>query len=160
MPRKPADLSAAEFNRQIKLQGFAAVGATGGFIDLTRKGEQLQRLEGVREGRGLKRRETLAALLAGRAKRKAADARVDRARAKRERIAAAIAPVAVSPVREGLSGPAAIAQLAEDFVVQSTRSEGVVFSDLLLMGWNAEQIREHEQAARLLAYRRQERVLA
>jgi hypothetical protein len=67
-----ADISIADFWRQLKANGFAYVPQTRGFIDRQRAGRQFERLLGTYDERGrLKCRETLAALLAARAQRKA-----------------------------------------------------------------------------------------
>jgi hypothetical protein len=66
-----ADISIAEFRRRLKANGFAYVPQTRGFIDLQRGGRHFERLRGTYDERGrLKCGETLAALLAARAKRK------------------------------------------------------------------------------------------
>jgi hypothetical protein len=66
--RAIADISAAEFRRQLAANGFAYVRQTRGFLDLRRnKRTRFERLVGVRDDRGrLKRRETIASLLASR----------------------------------------------------------------------------------------------
>jgi hypothetical protein len=67
-----AEISIAEFRRQLKANGFAYVPQTRGFIDLHRGGRHFERLLGVYDERGrLKCRETLAALQCARTKRKA-----------------------------------------------------------------------------------------
>ena len=63
-----ADMSAPEFRLQLAANGFAYVPQTRGFLDLRRdKRMRFKRLGGVRDHRGrLKRRETIASLLASR----------------------------------------------------------------------------------------------
>lgn len=160
MPRTP-DLSPIEFRHALLDHGFAYLGAAVDlYVDL-RFPKPGHYLASVRDSRRrILRRETLDALLADRATSETAKKAADAVRMRQEKIAATIAPVALPPIRANLADAAAVAQLADDFVMQSTRSDGVVFADLKLMGWRDEQIRQHSPAARILAYRRQETVLA
>ncbi|WP_262048631.1 phospholipase [Bradyrhizobium sp. Bra78] len=152
MPR-PTDLSAAAFDQQLKLLGFFQIRAEGRFADVRAKG--CPRTEPVMRGKRLDRQATLNALLAARKSRQDAASAAEAAQVERERIAAQIAPAALPAARAALEGPAAIAQLADDFIVISTRSEGAALPDLVRMGWRKSQIFEHADAARALAYSRQ-----
>ncbi|WP_456622173.1 phospholipase [Bradyrhizobium sp. P5_C12] len=149
----PTDLSAADFALQLKLHGFMHLRAEGRFADVRAKG--CPRTEPVMRGRRLNRQETLDALLKDRKGRQEAAAAAEAVQIERERVAETIAPRALPAARAGLEGAAAIAQLADDFIVISTRSEGAALPDLVRMGWRKSQIFEHADAARTLAYSRQ-----
>ncbi|MFK4622535.1 hypothetical protein ABIF50_005841 [Bradyrhizobium diazoefficiens] len=152
MPR-PNDLTAAAFDQQLKLHGFFHIRAEGRFADVRAKG--CPRTEPVMRGKRLNRQATLDALLTDRKARQDAAAAADAVQIERERIAALIAPAALPAARAGLEGAAAIAQLADDFIVLTTRSDGAALPDLMRMGWRKSQIFEHTDAARSLAYSRQ-----
>ena len=53
--------------------------------------------------------------------------------------------------RAGLTGTAAVRQLAEDFRQAAYRAGGVSHDDLALLGWTGAQLTEHAVAANLLA---------
>ncbi|MCW2086694.1 UNVERIFIED_ORG: hypothetical protein M2193_008869 [Bradyrhizobium japonicum] len=152
MPR-PLDLSAAAFDQQLKLHGFFQIRAERRFADVRAKG--CPRTEPVMRGKRLDRQATLDALLRDRKARQDAAAAAEAVQIERERIAAMIAPPALPAARASLEGAAAIAQLADDFIVLTTRSDGAALPDLMRMGWRKSQIFEHTEAARSLAYSRQ-----
>ncbi|QDP20696.1 phospholipase [Bradyrhizobium cosmicum] len=152
MPR-PTDLTATAFDQQLKLHGFFHIRAEGRFADVRAKG--CPRTEPVMRGKRIDRQATLAALLAARNARAEAAAATEAVQIERERVASLIAPVAMPPARASLDGAEAIAQLADDFIVLTTRSDGAALPDLLRMGWRKSQVFEHTDAARNLAYSRQ-----
>lgn len=150
---KPTDLSAADFALQLKLHGFLHLRAEARFADVRAKG--CPRTEAVMRGKRLDRQATLDALLAARKARQDAAEAAEALQIERERVAETIAPRALPAARAGLEGAAAIAQLADDFIVISTRSDGADLHDLVRMGWRKSQVFEHADAARTLAYARQ-----
>lgn len=152
------DLSAADFALQLKLYGFLHLRTEDRFADVRAKG--CPRTAPVMRGKRINRQGTLDALLAARKARQDAVAAQEAAQAERERMAGLIAPQAMPGARAGLEGPAAIAQLADDFITITTRNEGAALSDLMRMGWRKSQIFEHADAARTLAYSRQNGVAA
>lgn len=147
------DLTASEFDAQLRLHGFFRLPAEGKFADVRSKG--CPRTAPVMRGKRINRQATLNALLAARKARQDAAAAHEAAQAERERVAGLIAPQAIPGARAGLEGPAAIAQLADDFITITTRNEGAALPDLVRMGWRKSQIFEHADAARTLAYSRQ-----
>ncbi len=161
----PKDLSAKEFKAALQLNHFHHDRLSNRFIDTT-SGNWSERpflhvYAGVRDARGrLKRQETLDKLLSERGDRHALMAAAEAERTEHARLAAAIAPVALPPARDALTGPAAIAALADDIIAISTRSEGAALPDLLRLGWRKSQVFEHADAARALAYSRQGGVAA
>lgn len=163
--RRPADLSAAEFKRELKTHGFLKLSLEGTFSDIRARGcppiEPVMRARGNgKPGKRLDRRATLAALHAARAARDALAAASAAERERQAQIAASIAPIAMPAPRDGLEGSAAIAQLADDLVVSHTRNEGVTSADLTRMGWRRRQLDELLEPARSLAYSRQNGVAA
>jgi hypothetical protein len=150
---RPSDLSAADFALQLKLHGFLHLRAEGRFADVRAKG--CPRTEAVMRGKRLDRQATLDALLTARKARQDAHAAAEALQIERERVAETIAPRALPAARAGLEGAAAIAQLADDFIVISTRSDGADLHDLVRMGWRKSQVFELLEAARTLAYGRQ-----
>jgi hypothetical protein len=153
LPRRPRDIPAAEFRRRLAADGFTFLPLSGEFIDTHHRGAA--RIAAVKRGRTIDRRTTLAALHHARAVEQARLAAVDGARAERERIAATIAPQVLSPCRADLEGPAAIAQLADDFLSGCTTQEGISFKSLISKGWRAAQLRTYADEARAVADRRQ-----
>lgn len=160
MPPRP-DLDPREFRNALNEHGFAYLGRTvDRFVDI-RFPKAGRYFEPVRDARKRTlRRETLESLMKARRSAEAEAAQIAAEAARKQAIAAAIAPVAHPPCRASLTDAAAIAQLADDFMIQSTRAEGVVRGDLILMGWQPAQLEAHADAARTLAYRRQEGVAA
>ncbi len=152
MPRK--DLSAADFNAQLAANSFAEI-RRGQFVDLRDPRKPRQLTDAVTRGYRMSRKDTLAALLKARAERLATAAAAAAAQLERERVAAAIAPVALPPARAELAEEAAIATMADDFVVLASRNEGVTLPDLLRLGWRKDQIFELVDTARNVAYARQ-----
>ncbi|MEY9110426.1 hypothetical protein ABH999_006622 [Bradyrhizobium yuanmingense] len=157
MPRS-TDLSSADFALQLKLHSFLHLRAENRFVDVRAKG--CPRTAPVMRGKRIDRQGTLDALLAARKTRQDDAAAKEAAQAERERVAGLIAPQAIPGARAGLEGPAAIAQLADDFITITTRNEGAALPDLVRMGWRKSQIFEHADAARTLAYSRQNGVAA
>jgi hypothetical protein len=156
VPRRhttPADLSAADFALQLKLHGFMHLRAEGRFADVRAKG--CPRTEPVMRGKRLNRQATLDALIRDRAARKDAAAAAEAVQIERERVAETIAPRALPAARASLEGAAAIAQLADDFITITTRSEGAALPDLVRMGWRKSQVYAWLEPARTLAYARQ-----
>ena len=102
LPRKPA-LSIPEFQRLLAEEGFSFLPLTSEFTD--RRYRTKPPIPAVKRGRGIDRMATLAALRAARALAEAEVAAVEAARAKREQIAANIAPQAIAPCRADLDGP-------------------------------------------------------
>lgn len=151
--RRPADLSAAEFRRQLAQQGFSFLPLSVEFVDRWNRGGP--RIAAIKRGRGIDRRATLEALQAARAAAQAREAAVEAKRAERERTAAAIAPHVLPPCRADLDGAAAIAQLADDFLIGTTLAEGISFKSLIYKGWRAAQLRAYADEARSVADRRQ-----
>lgn len=160
MPRitRPTDLSAADFTLQLKLQGFLHLRAEGRFADVRAKG--CPRTEAVMRGKRIDRQATLDALMRDRKARQDAAAAAEALQIERERMAETIAPTALPPARASLQGAAAIAQLADDFITITTRNEGAALPDLMRMGWRKSQVFEHADAARSLAYSRQNGAVA
>ncbi|MDI3559598.1 phospholipase [Bradyrhizobium sp. Arg816] len=154
----PTDLTAAAFDQQLKLHGFFHIRAEGRFADVRVKG--CPRTEPVMRGRRLNRQATLEALLAARKARADAAAAAEAVQMERERTAALIAPPVMPAARTTLEGAPAIAQLATDLIDITTTSEGVALVDLVRKGWRRSQVFEHIDAARTLAYTRQDGVPA
>lgn len=163
--RRPADLSAAEFKRELKTHGFLKLSLEGTFSDSRARGcprtaPVMRALGNGKQGRRIDRRATLAALHADRAARQAQAAATAEILERQAQLAATLAPVAMPAPRDGLEGSAAIAQLADDLVTAHTRAEGVTSADLTRMGWRRRQIDELLEPARSLAYSRQNGVAA
>jgi hypothetical protein len=146
-------MSAAAFDQQLKLHGFFHIRAENRFADVRARG--CPRTEAVMRGSRIDRQATLDALQRDRKARQDAAAAAEAVQIERERVAGLIAPVALPAARAGLEGAEAIAQLADDFIVLTTRSDGAAFPDLMRMGWRKSQLFEHADAARNLAYSRQ-----
>src|SRR5690348_10472126 len=100
MPRRK-DLSAQEFNQQLALHAFAEV-RRGLFVDLRDPARPRPLIDAITAGRRISRSATLAALLEARAVRLTAAQAAAARQAERERVAAAIAPVALPPPRAEL----------------------------------------------------------
>lgn len=158
MRRKSNDLSAREFRLELKRHGFLWLSLERQFSDIRARG--CPRTEPVMRGARIDRRASLAALFADREARRLAAERAAAEKAEREAVAARLAPQSVPPARDTLAGADAIAQLADDFLLITTRQEGVTTADLVRLGWQRPQIVEHLEAARSLAYSRQDGVAA
>ncbi|MDP1866963.1 MAG: phospholipase [Bradyrhizobium sp.] len=161
MPPRSDDIDPREFRNALNENGFAYLGRTvDKFVDIRfpKAGRYFEPVKDARK-RTL-RRETLARLMAARHSAETEAAQTAAEAARKQAVAAAIAPAAHPPCRASLTDAAAIAQLADDFVLQSTRAEGVVRFDLILLGWQPSQLDAHADAARMLAYQRQEGVAA
>lgn len=159
-PARPADLSLIEFRHALVDNGFAWIRPSNVFVDILfpRAGRYTSPVTDKR-GHTL-RQATLDRLFADRELARAEKAEAAAESRRQAAIAETIAPRAAPIARATLQGPAAVAQLADDFIVAATRNEGVVKADLILMGWLPSQLGEHAEAARQLAYRRQEGVAA
>lgn len=154
MPRRQPDLTHREFRETLIDNGFAWLGRSiNKVIDLhhPRRGA----LDAVLSGKQIDRRATLAALLAARKAAQDEQAHADAERARVVAFAATIAPTALPPCRADLTDEAAVAQLADDFVLGTTSADGITFGALIRKGWSASQLRRHADAARALADRRQ-----
>lgn len=163
MPRRPRlpDLTPREFRDAVEKLGFAWLGGSvDKFVDrkFPKPGQYIAMVRGER--RRPRYAATLEALKAARSKAEQAKAALEAERARKAQIAARLAPVALPADRASLEGPAAIHQLAEDFRTIATRSEGVTWRDLIVLGWKASQLAEHSDAARQLGYRRENGVAA
>lgn len=148
------DLTAAAFDQQLKLHGFFYIRTENRFADVRAKG--CPRTDAVMRGKRVNRQATLDALLAARKVRQDAAAAAEAVQMERERTAALIAPPVLPAARTTLEGAPAIAQLATDLIDITTTSEGVALVDLVRKGWRRSQVFEHIDAARTLAYARQD----
>lgn len=151
----PADISPKEFRDALVDNGFAYLGrSVDKYVDIRmpRPGRLFEPVTNAK--RQTLRRETLAALLAGRAEIAEAQRLIRAVNDRRQAIAARIAPVAVPPCRADLNGAVAIAQLADDYLVRLASAGSVDFKGLIQMGWSAAQLREHADAARAVADRK------
>jgi DNA invertase Pin-like site-specific DNA recombinase len=149
------DLSPKQFRDALLDHGFAWLTPIGRYIDI-RQRVPGRYLAPVKDARGrILRTRTLAALLAARAEVEAAQEVIRAANARRQAIAAKIAPHVLPPCRADLTGTRAIAQLADDFILGTTTAEGIDFKSLINKGWSASQLREHAEAARAVADRKQ-----
>lgn len=160
MPRRQK-LSADDFALLLKVNGFTQL-RSGDVLDLRAGRSSLtpDRMRPILHGRQTDRQATFDAMIRLRAARDAEQETRTAALLECERIAAAIAPQVLAPCRADLAGPAAVAQLANDFILHTTRSEGAAWSDMISMGWRPEQLREHADAARIVAQRHQEKQTA
>lgn len=160
MPRRQK-LSAADFDLLLKLNGFTQL-RCGDVLDLRAGRASLtpDRMRPILRGRQTDRQATFDAMLRLRAARNAEQEAREAREAETQRIAEAIAPRALPPARASLEGPSAVAQLADDFLTLTTISESAGMADLLLKGWRRDQVIEHLDAARRIAYSRQEGVAA
>jgi len=157
MRRKSPGLSAADFQAWLDQNGFKFDKRLQRFLDLRQdRGDRISLIPAVRHrGNQVDRPATISALLAARGKRLADRAAADTLKAEQERLASTIAPRVLPPARGALAGAEAIAALADDFISINARDEGVAFPDLMRLGWRKQQIFEHADAARELAYSRQ-----
>ncbi|MGX0963193.1 hypothetical protein AB7M63_003642 [Bradyrhizobium japonicum] len=151
---RKTDLSAADFALQLKLHGFIQLRAEGRFADVRAKG--CPRTEPIMRGKRINRQATLDALLGDRKARQDAAAAAEAIQIERECVAALIAPPVLPAARTTLEGAPAIAQLATDLIDITTTSEGAALVDLVRKGWRRSQVFEHIDAARTLAYARQD----
>lgn len=153
------DISKTEFAHALRLHSLGWLPGVDRFVDLQHPHARRYILP-VKDARGrLLREASIHSCLAARA---AYEAELAEQLAEAERKAALAGLLAVSalpPPRADLDGPAAVSQLADDFIVQATRNDGVVYRDLIRMGWTGAQLKQHVEAARIVAQRRQERAL-
>jgi len=157
MPRRLDDISKTDFAYQQKLHSLAYLPNIDRFLDL-RYPKAGRHVVALRDAAGrLLRRASIDSCLAARAAYEAELAEQTRAEQQKADLATRLAPSALAPCRADLTGPAAVNQLADDFIVQSTRNDGVVFVDLIRMGWTGVQLKQHAPAARIVAQRRQVR---
>jgi hypothetical protein len=158
MPCRPDDISKTDFAWQLRLHSLAFLPNINRFIDLRYPEARRHILPVMAEdGRTLLREASIRSCLAARAAYEAELAEKARAEQNKADLAGRLAPAAIAPCRADLDGPAAVNQLADDFILQTTRNDGVVFADLIRMGWQAEQLKQHTPAARIVAQRRQEK---
>jgi hypothetical protein len=144
----------AEFRAALAKEGFTFLKQSGRFVD-NRNRYPFRNLLPVTDGRRRVRRiETLAALKAWRGEHEAGLAA--RAALEQQRIALAqrLAPQSMPGCRADLTDAAAIAQLADDFLIRAAGFGDVDFKALIQMGWSAAQLREHGDAARAVADRK------
>lgn len=161
MPRQPSDISKTDFAYQCRLHSLAWLPAIGRFLDLRHPAARRQILPVLDEtGRHMLRDASIQSCLAARAAYEAELAEIAKAEQQKAALAEELAPAAIASCRADLDGPEAVSQLADDFIVQTTRNDGVVFADLIRMGWQAEQLKRHTPAARIVAHRRQEKQMA
>jgi hypothetical protein len=154
MPRATPDLTPKEFRDALIDHGFAYLTPTGRYVDI-RQRQPGRYLDPVKDERGrMLRRQTLAALLKARSDADAAQALIRQANARRQAIAAKIAPHVLVPCRADLTGTAAIAQLADDYLTRFASAGHVQFLDLIQMGWSASQLKAHADDARAVADRK------
>lgn len=162
MPRRShriPDLSARDFHAALQRHCFARLGNSERYIDLLHGGASILPVRD-RNNRHLQRQATLDRMLAARREVEAQLARDAAERARMEAVASRIAPTAVPVCRADLTDEAAIAQLADDFLLRTTVADGVRFVELLQMGWSAAQLRKFGDQARALADRRAVQVAA
>ncbi|TYL80152.1 phospholipase [Bradyrhizobium cytisi] len=167
MPRQPAqdiskaDISESDFKYQLKLHSLAYLPNIRRFLDLMhpKAGRHILPVMDA-TGRRMMRNASIHSCLAARSAYEAELALKARAEQNKADLAERLAPAAIAPCRADLDGPAAVNQLADDFVLQTTRSDGVVYVDLIRMGWTGAQLKQHTDAARIVAQRRQEKQMA
>ncbi|WFU44507.1 phospholipase [Bradyrhizobium sp. CB82] len=159
MPRQQVnDTSKSDFPYQLRLHSLAYLPNINRFIDLRHPKAGRHILPVMDEaGDRLLRDASIQSCLAARSAYEAELAMQARCEQEKLALAERLAPSALAPCRADLEGSAAISQLADDFIVQTTRNDGVVFADLIRMGWRGEQLKEHADAARIVAQRRQEK---
>lgn len=154
MPRAAPDLSAIEFRHALLDKGFAYLTPIDRYIDI-REPTPGRYLEAVKDAHGrIQRRQTIAALLAARGQVEAARAVIRAENDRRMAVAGRIAPQVLPPCRADLAEEAAIAQLADDYLTRMSSAGAVGFGDLMQMGWRAEQLKQHGEAARIVADRK------
>lgn len=155
MPRS-ADLSPHDFRQALHKHGFAYLGGpVDKFIDLRfpKAGDYIEPVKGPGRQKRMLRQATLDALLKSReAAAKAKQAAAADA-ALRARIAEAMAPRCMGPVRHTIADDAeAIRVMAEDFRHARARQEGVTRRDMTLLGWTIEQLDRYAALAGQTAY--------
>lgn len=152
-PAKPADLSAAEFNAQLRAESFAFNRATDGFIDLRRPTSiRFQRRAAIRSPNGrIQRRATLEMLRALRAEEQVAAAHLAEAKARTGRLIATLAPSALVPPRAGLAGSEAVRRMADDMRMAAAAAGGITEDDLIALGFTRTQVKTLAADARTLA---------
>ncbi|MBR0855636.1 phospholipase [Bradyrhizobium liaoningense] len=162
MPRQPADdISKTDFAHQCRLHSLAWLPGPNRFLDLRHPEARRHILPVMNDaGTHMLREASIRSCLAARAAYEAELAMQVRAEAVKVELAGRLAPAAIAPCRADLDGPAAVNQLADDFIVQTTRSDGVVYVDLIRMGWTGAQLKQHTGAARIVAQRRQDKQTA
>lgn len=162
MPHTPAnDISESHFKHQLKLHSLAYLPNIDRFIDL-RHPKAGRYILPVRNDAGdrLLRDASIRSCLAARAAYEAEQAEKLKAQQQKAALAERLAPPALASCRADLDGPAAVSQLADDFIVQTTHGDGVAFGQLIRLGWTGDQLKRHTDAARIVAQRRQEKQMA
>ncbi|CUT12504.1 hypothetical protein BF49_3584 [Bradyrhizobium sp.] len=159
MPRQPAnDISESDFKHQLRLHSLAYLPNINRFLDLIHPKAGRHILPVMDEtGRRMLRGASLHSCLAARSAYEAELAEQARAEQQKLDMAERLAPCAIAPCRADLDGPEAVSQLADDFIVHTTRNDGVAFIDLIRMGWTGPQLKRHTDAARIVAHRRQDK---
>lgn len=161
MPRRPDDISKTDFAHQCRLHSLAWLPGQNRFLDLRHAKANRHILPVMDEaGRTMLREASIQSCLAARAAYEAELALAARAEQSKADLAEQLAPAAIAPCRADLDGPAAVNQLADDFIVSTTRNDGVVWLDLIRLGWTGPQLKQHTDAARIVAQRRQEKQMA
>ncbi|WP_051052577.1 hypothetical protein [Bradyrhizobium liaoningense] len=160
MPRRPDDISKTDFAHQCRLHSLAWLPGINRFLDLRYPEARRHVLPVLNEAGQLLRGASIQSCLAARAAYEAELAMKARAEAEKVALAERLAPASLPPCRADLDGPAAVNQLADDFIVQTTHGEGVVFGQLIRLGWTGLQLKQHSDAARIVAQRRQEKQMA
>lgn len=158
MPRQRDDISKTDFAHQCRLHSLAWLPGLNRFLDLRYAKARRHVLPVMDDaGRHIRREASIQSCLAARAAYEAELAEAERAEQGKVDLAERLAPAAIAPCRADLDGPAAVNQLADDFIVSTTRNDGVVWLDLIRLGWTGTQLKQHSDAARIVAQRRQDR---
>ncbi|MEY9466326.1 hypothetical protein ABH973_006739 [Bradyrhizobium ottawaense] len=158
MPHQPDDISKSDFAHRCRLHSLAWLPSIGRFLDLRHPKAGRHILPVMDEsGRHMRREASIQSCLAARAAYEAELAEKARVEQSKADLAAQLTPSALPSCRADLDGPAAVNQLADDFIVQTTHGEGVAFGQLIRLGWQAAQLKQHHAAARIVAQRRQEK---
>jgi len=162
MPRHLTnDISESDFKHQCQLHSLAWLPAIDRFLDLMHPKAGRHVLPVMdKTGRRMLREASIASCLAARAAYEASLAEAEHAEQQKAVLAGRLAPASIAPCRADLDGPAAVSQLADDFILQTTRNDGVVYVDLIRMGWTGPQLKQHSNAARIVAQRRQDKQVA
>ncbi|UEM09044.1 phospholipase [Bradyrhizobium barranii subsp. barranii] len=161
MPRQQDDdISKTDFAWQLRLHSLAYLPNIDRFIDLRHPKAGRHILPVLNEAGRMLRDTSIQSCLAARAAYEAELAEIAKAEQQKAALAEQLAPAAIAPCRADLEGPQAVSQLADDFIVQTTRNDGVVWADLVRLGWTGPQLKRHSDAARIVAQRRQEKQTA
>lgn len=146
-------ISLSDYRRELRRLGFAWLGgAKQSFADLLHPcpGRYFSAI--VDKKKRVRRKETIAGLVAWREKFLAQKRREAEIAALKERVAQTIAPAVIGAARHTLSDAAAIRQLAEDLRSARAANEGPTDRDMLVLGWTKEQLTEFGPLACQTAY--------